>query len=110
MPRSSPPPSSASSASEGTQPPATGAGRPAAPTYREREEPTEAVDALVEELLRYLSVVQVAFPRFVRRDTEVAGVRMRRGDLVLCSLSRANRDYRSARSPSSTGWTPCRCC
>jgi cytochrome P450 len=52
----------------------------------------EPADALVEELLRYLSVVQVAFPRFAVRDLEVAGVPIKAGDLVMCSLSGADRD------------------
>ncbi|WP_371648663.1 MULTISPECIES: cytochrome P450 [unclassified Streptomyces] len=52
----------------------------------------DSVDTLMEELLRYLSPVQVAFPRFVREDVEVSGVGLRKGDLVLCSLSGANRD------------------
>ncbi|UJB43990.1 cytochrome P450 [Streptomyces sp. A1-5] len=52
----------------------------------------EAVDAYVEELLRYLTVVQVAFPRFAREDMEIAGVRISAGDVVLCSLSGADRD------------------
>lgn len=47
---------------------------------------------IVEELLRYLTVVQVAFPRFARRDIVVAGARVRAGDILLCSLSGANRD------------------
>ncbi|NMH99329.1 cytochrome P450 [Pseudonocardia sp. K10HN5] len=50
------------------------------------------VDAVVEDLLRYLSVVQVAFPRFARHDVEVGGVRIGAGDVVLCSLSGADRD------------------
>jgi cytochrome P450 len=49
-------------------------------------------DRAVEELLRYLTVVQVAFPRFARADTEIAGQPVAEGDLVLCSLSSANRD------------------
>ena len=49
-------------------------------------------DALVEELLRYLTVVQVAFPRFAVRDLEVAGVSIKAGDAVMCSLSAADRD------------------
>ena len=52
----------------------------------------EPADALVEELLRYLTVVQVAFPRFAVRDLEVAGVSIKAGDAVLCSLSAADRD------------------
>ncbi|MER6119628.1 cytochrome P450 [Streptomyces sp. NPDC001743] len=46
----------------------------------------------VEEVLRYLSAVQMAFPRFAREDIEIAGVLIPRGDMVLCSLSGANRD------------------
>ncbi|MFJ1546607.1 cytochrome P450 [Streptomyces sp. NPDC088246] len=46
----------------------------------------------VEEVLRYLSAVQLAFPRFAREDIEIAGVVIPRGDMVLCSLSSANRD------------------
>jgi cytochrome P450 len=52
----------------------------------------DAVHRLVEELLRYLSVVQVAFPRIARVDTEIGGERIRAGDVVLFSLSGANRD------------------
>jgi cytochrome P450 len=52
----------------------------------------EPADALVEELLRYLTVVQVAFPRFAVRDLEVAGVQIKAGDVVMCSLSAADRD------------------
>ncbi|MEO7126521.1 MAG: cytochrome P450 [Nakamurella sp.] len=51
-----------------------------------------AVHQAVEELLRYLSVVQVAFPRFARKDIEVCGKQIHAGQMVLCSLSAANRD------------------
>ena len=50
------------------------------------------VGPFVEELLRHLSVVQVAFPRFARAATTVDGVRIAAGDGVICSLSGANRD------------------
>jgi cytochrome P450 len=52
----------------------------------------EAVNRCVEELLRYLTVVQVAFPRFVARDVQIGGVSFAAGDVVACSLSAANRD------------------
>ncbi|WP_406135360.1 cytochrome P450 [Streptomyces sp. NBC_01089] len=52
----------------------------------------KAVGPCVEELLRYLTVVQVAFPRFAREDMEIAGTRISAGDVVLCSLSGADRD------------------
>jgi cytochrome P450 len=51
-----------------------------------------AVDAIVEELLRYLTVVQVAFPRFARHDQELFGQQVKKGDLVAVSLSGADRD------------------
>jgi cytochrome P450 len=47
---------------------------------------------VVEELLRYLAVVQVAFPRFARHDTRIGDRDVAEGDLVLCSLSGADRD------------------
>jgi cytochrome P450 len=56
------------------------------PAYTER---------VVEELLRYLSVVQVGFSRFARHDVEVAGQQVRRGDVVLVHLPATNRDPRA---------------
>jgi len=58
---------------------------------RIRNEPG-AVDGIVEELLRYLTVVQVAFPRFARHDQELFGHQVKKGDLVAVSLSGADRD------------------
>ena len=52
----------------------------------------EQVNGFVEELLRYLTVVQVAFPRFATEDMDVAGTHIARGDIVIVSLSGANRD------------------
>jgi cytochrome P450 len=46
----------------------------------------------VDDALRYLTVVQVAFPRFAREDVEVAGAQIGKGDIVVVSLSGANRD------------------
>jgi cytochrome P450 len=51
-----------------------------------------SVGRIVEDLLRHLTVVQVAFPRFARVDLEVAGTKIAAGDVVVCSLSGANRD------------------
>ena len=56
-----------------------------------REEP-ESVDRVVEELLRHLTVVQLAFLRFARRDLEIGGKLIREGDCVGISLLGANRD------------------
>ncbi|MCP2256167.1 Cytochrome P450 [Prauserella aidingensis] len=61
-------------------------------TLRRVREDDEAVRLFVEEALRYLSVVQVAFPRFARDDIEVGGVTIGKGDMVVVSLSGADRD------------------
>jgi cytochrome P450 len=50
------------------------------------------INNTVEELLRYLSVVQVSFPRFARHDMRLSGSNIKAGDAVVCSLSGANRD------------------
>ncbi|MEU4248078.1 cytochrome P450 [Amycolatopsis sp. NPDC026612] len=52
----------------------------------------DSVHRFVEELLRYLTVVQMAFPRFAKEDMEIGGVRIAEGDIVLVSLSAADRD------------------
>jgi cytochrome P450 len=57
------------------------------------------IDHFVEELLRYLSVVQVGFPRFAVKDTVLGGKQILRGDAVMCSLNAANRDPRHVTRP-----------
>jgi len=57
------------------------------------------VDGVVNELLRYLSVVQIAFPRFARHDLRLFGKSVKAGDVVVCSLSGANRDEAFAAQP-----------
>lgn len=52
----------------------------------------EPAEAVVEELLRHLTVVQISFPRFARRDMVLFGKHVKAGDVVVCSLSGANRD------------------
>ena len=63
---------------------------------RLRADPTSA-GPIVDELLRLLSVVQVAFPRFVKREVEIGGKRIPEGAVIVCSLPAANRDPRAAR-------------
>jgi cytochrome P450 len=53
-----------------------------------------AIDRVVEEMLRYLSVVQIAFPRFAKEDLDLYGKGIRKGDVVIAALSRADRDRR----------------
>jgi cytochrome P450 len=61
--------------------------------HRLASEPA-SVEAIVEELLRYLSVVQVAFPRFAKEDMVVGGQKVKAGDVVMCHLAGAGRDPR----------------
>lgn len=51
-----------------------------------------ATAPLVEELLRHLSVVQVAFPRFARHALRVGDQQIEEGDVVVVSLTAANRE------------------
>ena len=41
----------------------------------------------------------MAFPRFARRDVDVAGWQIRRDDVVICALSAADRDPHIGGSP-----------
>lgn len=50
------------------------------------------IDPTVEELLRYLSVVQISFPRFARADMELFGEQVKAGDVVVAALPASNRD------------------
>ena len=50
---------------------------------------------IVDDLLRLLSVVQVAFPRFVKRDVVIGGKQIAEGSVIVCSLPAANRDPRA---------------
>jgi cytochrome P450 len=49
-------------------------------------------DPAVEEFLRYLSPVQFTKPRFVRKEIELGGVRLRPGDKIMPMLAAANFD------------------
>jgi cytochrome P450 PksS len=46
----------------------------------------------VEEFLRFVSPVQFSKPRYVRRDVEFDGVRLKKGDRVMVMLAAANMD------------------
>jgi cytochrome P450 len=56
-----------------------------------RDDP-DAVGPAVEELLRWLSIVQSAIPRITTTDVEVGGVPIPSGQLVFVSLPSGNRD------------------
>ena len=56
-----------------------------------RDDP-DAIGPAIEELLRWLSIVQTSIPRICTEDTEVAGVPIPKGQLVFASLPAGNRD------------------
>ena len=56
-----------------------------------RGEPAE-VDRVVQELLRFVCPVQMAFPRIARREVTVGDQVVHAGDIVLVSLTGAERD------------------
>ncbi len=50
------------------------------------------LEAAIEEMLRYLSVIPATMPRTAIQDVPVAGQLIQAGDQVACSLLSANRD------------------
>jgi cytochrome P450 len=56
-----------------------------------RDEP-ERVDAAVEELLRWLSIVHSGTAKIATTDVEIAGQRIEAGEFVMLALPAANRD------------------
>ncbi len=58
-------------------------------------EDPDSVDDIVEELLRQLAVVQIAFPRFAKEDVTVGGHLIKKGSVMLAHLPTASRDPRS---------------
>lgn len=63
-----------------------------------RDDP-DAVGPAIEELLRWLSIVQSAIPRITTTDVEVAGVTIPAGNLVFPSMPSGNRDADFIDSP-----------
>ena len=53
----------------------------------------------VEEFLRFVSPVQFTKPRFVRKDVELGGVRLRKGDRIMPMLAAANLDPQANAHP-----------
>ena len=62
------------------------------PDMAARTRDDAGLNAVVEELSRYLSVVQIAFPRFALDDMTLFEQDVKKGDVVICSLSGADRD------------------
>jgi cytochrome P450 len=57
------------------------------------------LSSTVEELLRFVSPVQIAKPRYVSREMQFHGQALRRGDLIIPMLASANTDPACFESP-----------
>ena len=64
-----------------------------APKWRDwLEEDWSRATLAVEEFLRFVSPVQFTKPRVVRRDVELGGVRLKKGQRIMAMLAAANMD------------------
>jgi cytochrome P450 len=59
----------------------------------------EKIGAAVEELLRYLTIVQFGLGRTAKEDLEIGGQAIAKGDLVVVAMPAANRDPRVFDNP-----------
>lgn len=64
------------------------------------EDPTK-IGPAVEELLRYLTIVQFGLGRVAKEDVEIAGADIKKGDLVVVAMPAANRDPRVFENPDT---------
>ncbi|WP_062430280.1 cytochrome P450 [Herbidospora daliensis] len=60
---------------------------------------SDDVDGVVEELLRYLTILHAGVAKVATRDVELSGTKIREGDVVIVSLPAANRDPAFAEDP-----------
>lgn len=63
------------------------------------EEDWSRTGLAVEEFLRFISPVQFTKPRIVRNDTELGGVRLKKGEKVMAMLAAANLDPQANAHP-----------
>ena len=67
----------------------------------ELRENRKGISEFVEESLRYYSPIQFLPHRFVREDTEIDHIKMKRGDQIFVYLGSANRDGSFFEKPDS---------
>jgi cytochrome P450 len=63
------------------------------------EEDWGRTNLAVEEFLRFISPVQFTKPRFVRKDIELGGVQLKKGDRIMPMLAAANLDPQANAHP-----------
>ncbi|MEY9876215.1 cytochrome P450 [Streptacidiphilus sp. MAP12-33] len=57
-----------------------------------REDPERLIGPAIEELVRYITIGDLAVPRVALEDIEIDGVTIEKGDGLLCLLQTANHD------------------
>jgi cytochrome P450 len=62
---------------------------------------SEKVGPAVEELLRYLTIVQFGLGRVAKEDLEIGGQQIKKGELVVVAMNAANRDPRTFTNPNT---------
>ena len=63
------------------------------------EEDWSRANLAVEEFLRFLSPVQFTKPRYIRRDLELGGIRLKKGEQIIAMLVAANLDPQANAHP-----------
>jgi cytochrome P450 len=63
------------------------------------EEDWSRANLAIEEFLRFISPVQFSKPRFVRKDIELGGVRLNKGDKIMAMVAAANADPKANEDP-----------
>jgi cytochrome P450 len=63
------------------------------------EQDWSRVNLAVDEFLRFVSPVQFTKPRFVRKDVELGGVRLKKGEKIMAMLAAGNFDPQANEHP-----------
>jgi cytochrome P450 len=63
------------------------------------EQDWSRADLAVEEFLRFITPVQFTKPRYVRKDVELGGVGLRKGEKIMAMLAAANMDPQANPDP-----------
>jgi cytochrome P450 len=63
------------------------------------EEDWNRANLAVEEFLRFITPVQFTKPRFVRKDIELGGIRLKKGERIMPMLAAANLDPQANAHP-----------
>jgi len=69
------------------------------------EQDWSRADLAVEEFLRFVSPVQFSKPRFVKRDMELGGAELKRGDKIMAMVAAANMDPDANETPEKLDLT-----